>query len=165
MVVAAKKFLRKYFKNPSGRQEQPPEHSSEHALQIATAALLIATMGADGEAGEDERRTVVETIRSRFDLTRDETNDLLALAEQKSWKSSGYYEFTADINKTLRYEDKVKIIEHLWEVAFADARVDKHEDHEIRKIASLLFVEHKDFIGTKLKVKRHALNRKSKAPD
>ncbi len=154
MVVAAKKFLRKYFGTPSGKQEQTSEHSSEHALQIATAALLIATMGADGEVGEDERKTVVETIRSRFDLARDDTNDLMALAEQKSWKSSGYYEFTSQINKTLRYEDKVKIVEHLWEVAFADARVDKHEDHEIRKIASLLFIEHKDFIGTKLKVKR-----------
>ena len=52
------------------------------------------------------------------------------------------------------YPQKVKIIEHLWEIAFADTSLDKHEEHMVRKIADLIYVEHKDFIDAKLRVKK-----------
>jgi len=79
---------------------------------------------------------------------------LLQLAEEEIWKATGYYEFTSLINKGFTYEQKVKVIEHLWEVAFADAELDKYEEHMVRKIADLIHVEHKDFIDAKLRVKK-----------
>ena len=48
----------------------------------------------------------------------------------------------------------MKVIEHLWEIAFADSRLDKYEEHMVRKIAGLIYVEHKDFINAKLRVKK-----------
>ena len=150
MVITIKKFFGKYIKpSPDSSKE-----ISEHSLQVATSALLIEMMKADANVSEDERKTVVKIIQSKFNLTEDEINTLLQLAEEEIWKSTGYYEFTSLINKGFTYEQKVKVIEHLWEVAFTDKHLDKHEEYMVRKIADLIYVEHKDFIEAKLRVKK-----------
>ena len=161
MVVAIQSFFRKYLRPSPDR----PEEVSDHSLQIATAALLTATMRADGDVGEDEHRAVTKTLQSRFDLSEAETKALLTLAQKELWNATGYYEFTSLINKSFTYEQKVKIVEHLWEVAFADAHLDKHEEHAIRKIANLIYVEHKDFIDAKLRVKKHLHGHTKKVND
>ncbi len=149
MVSAIKQFFEKYI-NPS---PDIPDRVSEHSLQLATAALLIEMMRADAKISEDERRTVTKSIRSKFKLTEEETNALLQLAEEEIWNSTGYYEFTSLINKGFTYRQKLKVVEHMWEVAFADADLDKYEEHMVRKIANLIYVSHKDFIETKLRVR------------
>lgn len=152
MVVALKKFFRKY----TGDLRQEKVAASGHSLQLAIAALLIATMKSDWEANEAERRAVVRAIQARFGLAEDETGALLELAEAKVWDATDYYEFTSLINEGLSYKEKVTVLQQLWEVAFADGRIDKHEDHAIRKIAGLIFVEHRDFIDAKLRVRKAA---------
>jgi len=37
----------------------------------------------------------------------------------------------------------------MWEVAYADGRIDRYEEHLIRKISELLHLSHKDFITGK----------------
>jgi uncharacterized tellurite resistance protein B-like protein len=111
-------------------------------------------MRADTHISEDERRTVTDAIRSKFKLTKEETEDVLQLAEDKIWESTGYFEFTSLMNKGFSYKQKVRVIEHLWEVAFADTILDKHEEYMVRKIADLIYVSHKDFIDAKLRVKK-----------
>jgi uncharacterized tellurite resistance protein B-like protein len=76
------------------------------------------------------------------------------MAEDEVWKSTGFYEFTSLINKGLTYEEKVKVIEYLWEVALVDTHLDKYEEHTVRKIADLIYVAHEDFIEAKLRVKK-----------
>lgn len=151
MVIAFKNFFKKYIKPSPDKSEEV----SEHALQLATAALLIEMMRADAEVSDDERRAVTKTVQSKFNLTKEESKTLLQLAKEKIRKATGYYEFTSLINKGLTYDQKVKVIEHLWEVAFSDAVLDKYEEHMVRKIADLIYVEHKDFIEAELRVKRN----------
>jgi uncharacterized tellurite resistance protein B-like protein len=150
MVTAVKKFFKKHIK-PS---QTVSDEVSEHSLQLATAALLIEMMRADAEITEDERRMVMKTIMTRFHLTEEESVALLQFAEEKIRKATGYYEFTTLINKGFTYEQKVKVIENLWGIAFTDKSLDKHEEYMVRKIADLIYVEHKDFINSKLRVKK-----------
>ena len=63
------------------------------------------------------------------------------------------YEFTKLINDSYDYEQKVELIENMWRIAFSDKRLDKYEDHLIRKVSELIYVSHSDFIKTKLKVR------------
>jgi uncharacterized tellurite resistance protein B-like protein len=111
-------------------------------------------MRADAKITLDERSMVTKTIMSRFHLTEEESLALIQFAEEKIRKATGYYEFTSFINKGFTYEQKVKVIENLWEIAFTDESLDKHEEHMVRKIADLIYVEHKDFIDAKLRVKK-----------
>ena len=150
MVIGIRNFFKKHIKPSPGSSDEV----SEHSLQLATGSLLIEMMRADAKITEDERRMVMKTIMSSFNLTEEESGELFQFAEEKVRKATGYYEFTALINKGFTYKQKVKVIENLWEIAFTDKSLDKHEEYMVRKIADLIYVEHKDFIDAKLRVKK-----------
>jgi uncharacterized tellurite resistance protein B-like protein len=154
MVSVIKQFFEKYVTPPAENNNS----LSEHALQLATAALFIEMMRADTKTGDDEQQAITRSLQKKFSLSNDETHALIRLAEEKVHASTGYYEFTSLINKGFTYEQKVKVVEYLWEVAFADAELDKHEEHMVRKIADLIYVKHKDFINTKLRVRDKRLS-------
>ncbi|MCJ7481687.1 MAG: TerB family tellurite resistance protein [Thermodesulfovibrionales bacterium] len=153
MIFSLKKIYDQFIQPSSIKKDEV----SEHAIQVATAALLIEMMKADGTVNEDERKAVMQTIQSKFNLTDDETKSLKELAKEKIRKATDYYDFTSLIHKRLSYQQKVEIIEHLWEIAFTDKHLDKHEEYVVRKIADLIYVEHKDFIEAKLKIKKKLL--------
>ncbi len=150
MVGSIKQFFEKKIKPP----HRSSEKLSEHSLQLATAVLLIEIMRADKKISNDERGIITKSIYSKFNLTEEETDTLLQLAEEEISKSTDYYEFTSLINKGFTYEQKLNVVEHMWEVAFADAGLDKYEEYIIRKIANLLHLSHKDFIEAKLRIKK-----------
>jgi len=153
MIFSLKKIYDQFIQPSSIKKDEV----SEHAIQVATAALLIEMMKADGTVNEDERKAVMQTIQSKFNLTDDETISLKELAKEKIRKATDYYDFTSLIHKRLSYQQKVEIIEHLWEIAFTDKHLDKHKEYVVRKIADLIYVEHKDFIEAKLKIKKKLL--------
>lgn len=146
-------LIKEFFKKNITPSSAASTEVSEHSLYIATAALLIEMMRADSEISEEEKQTVMNSMRSKFGLTSDEVHDILKLAEDKIWESTGYFEFTSLMNKGFSYGQKLKVIEHLWEVAYTDGILDKYEEYMVRKIADLLYVSHKDFIEAKLRVK------------
>ena len=153
MVISMKKFFEKYIQPASGHSNDV----SDRSVQVATATLLLEMMKADGKVNEDERKAVMHTIQTKFNLTDEETKSLKELAEERAKKATDYYEFTSLMNKSLSYEQKVEIIENLWEIAFTDKHLDKYEEYMVRKIADLIYVEHKDFIEAKLRVKKRLL--------
>jgi uncharacterized tellurite resistance protein B-like protein len=126
---------------------------SEHSLQLATAALMIEMMRADTEISDEEQRVITGTIKAKFVLSAEETETIIKLAEDEISKATGYFEFTSLINKGYSYDQKIKVVEHLWEVAFSDSVLDKYEEHMVRKIADLIHVSHKDYIEAKLRVR------------
>jgi uncharacterized tellurite resistance protein B-like protein len=79
----------------------------------------------------------------------------LSLAEEEVDHVVSLHDFTRSINDSLSREDRVKIVELLWRVAFADAVLDKYEEYFIRKIADLLYVSHKDYIQSKHRAARN----------
>lgn len=149
MIDTVKRFFEKFIKQPVDADER----ASGHALRLATAVLLVEIMKADFEVRDEERDMVRKAIRTKFDLTPEESGEMLRLAEEEARKASSYHEFTALINREFTLDRKIKIVEHLWEVAFADPELEKHEEHLIRKISGLLYVPHKDFISAKIRAR------------
>jgi uncharacterized tellurite resistance protein B-like protein len=122
---------------------------SEHALQLATAALLVEMTRANNQVTEEERRAVDEALMEVFELDDGETRELVRLAELELADSASLFQFTRLIDKEFPMERKITIIEMLWRVAYSDACKDKHEEHLVRKIAELLHVPHAAFIRTR----------------
>ena len=134
--------------------EERVEISPEHALQLATAALLIEISRADFEVAEEERVAIEEALRESFGLSDNETREIVALAEQEVDESISLYEFTRLVDESFTPEQKKHIIGLLWQVAFSDDRLEEREEYLIRKIAKLLHVTHTDFIDEKLEAKK-----------
>ena len=105
-------------------------------------------MRLDG-AADAERASVLAAIRAKFELSDEEAATLVTLAEDEARESVGYYQFTSLINARFSAQQKARIVELMWQVAYADATLSAHEQHVIRKVADLLYVPHGDYIAAK----------------
>ena len=124
----------------------------DHRLKLATAALMIEIMKQDGETKDEEVESVKKSLQTKFELTKTEIDDLFNLAREEAKQSVDLYQFTSLIREHFSQEKKIKTIEYLWTVAYADNHLDAHEEHLIRRIADLLYVTHQDFMKAKHKV-------------
>lgn len=127
-----------------------------HSLQLATAVLLVEVMRADSQRGAQERAQVFSALRGKFQLADDELARLVELAEETAKTAYDYQRFTGILNDHFDHAQKIRVVEHLWEVAYADLQIDANENHTISKIAGLLHVTHGEYIAAKLHAKAAA---------
>ncbi len=122
-------------------------------LRLAAAALLVEVMRADPEVKEEERTVARAALQGTFGLSLVETEELLRLAEAEADAATSLFEFTSLVDKGLSREEKKRVVELLWLVAFADSEKHPLEEHLIRRIAGLLHVPHPDFIDAKVRAR------------
>jgi len=130
----------------------------EHRIQLASAALLIEMSHADGEVTDAEENRIRQLLDARFQLSADEITSLLDLAHDKKHEATDYHEFTSLLNTHCTQQQKVRLVQDLWSVAFSDDDLDKFEEHLLRRLADLLHVPHQDFIRTKHKASARSEN-------
>jgi uncharacterized tellurite resistance protein B-like protein len=118
---------------------------------IAIASLLCEVAGADHQINESERVAKLQLIQRLLDLDEQQAKTLLEQAEPKVEQSVSLYDFTSQL-RDLSQPVRIDLIKAMWEVAHADGEIDPIEDSVIRKTAELLYVDHSDFIKTKLNV-------------
>ena len=128
----------------------------DRALQFAMAALLLELARADFDSQDQERDLIMTLLRDSFGLEETELLELLALAGAASDEANDVFQFTQLVNQHFSHDEKIKLIEQLWRVAFADGRLDKYEEQFIRKLSGLLHVAHSDFIKAKLRARTPA---------
>lgn len=144
------KAIRDFVEKQIMAQEQTGDRAaSEHALRLATAALLVEMSRQDETVHEKEREAVARALRERFDLRPDEVDELYALAEAEVAEAIDYYQFTSLIKDHFSPEQKERVVELLWQVAAADGHIDSFEEHMVRRIADLLYLSHSSFIRAK----------------
>lgn len=129
-----------------------PEDALEDKLKIATAALFLEMMTMDDKVAIEEQDLIQTLIQQNFSLTFEQSSSLLALAEQQRKEATDYFQFTSLINREFSQEQKVRLVESLWKIAFIDGVLDMHEEYLVRKIADLLHVSHTAFIMAKNRV-------------
>jgi uncharacterized tellurite resistance protein B-like protein len=146
MLAAIRRF---FDANLAAAADDAP---NPHQLRVAAAALLVEVMRLDG-ADEGERAAVLDAVKAKFGLSDAEADALVELAEAEARNAVGYYQFTSLINRQFSAAQKLRIIELMWQVAYADSTLSAHEQHVLRKIADLLYVPHGDFIAAKLRAR------------
>lgn len=142
--------LRKFFdQRLAGAEAGHDESDVEHALQLATAALLVEMQRADLEVDAVEHESIRELLSGHFELDAEETRSLMQLAEGEADRSVSLHDFTQLLHAHLTPAQKATVVEMLWRVAFVDGRLDPHEEHLVRKIADLLHLPQSAFIKAK----------------
>lgn len=129
----------------------------EQQLNLAAAALLIEMMMQDQSIDAVEIEVIKETLKSRFNLSGQEVDELFLLAQAQSKQATDYYQFTKLIAQHYTQAQKIKLIESLWLVAFADQSIDKYEENMVRRISDLIHVSHKDFIQAKFRAQKNSV--------
>lgn len=143
------KTIREYFESRISLLSESSSSDSEISLELAAAVLMVEISLADSSLHEEEQQVIVNALQHNFHISKEEADTIIDLARKEVDHAVSLHDFTSLLNSTLSYEDRVRIVELLWQVAFADAVLDKYEEYYIRKISDLLYVAHKDFIKTK----------------
>ena len=119
---------------------------------ILVAALLIHAAKIDENYTEIEKKIITKAIINLNEITPDEAEEILKLAEKKEEKSNQIVEFTREI-KQYPMEFRLKIIEIIWKIVYSDGTSDNYESNLIRRICGLLYISDKDNGNIKIKVK------------
>ena len=142
-------FFKKIFKNKESEDPIIDDKTSTKAC----VALLLETSMADEILDKSELMALKNTLQKDFQINEDEIDELIDLAKENVEDSTSLYEFTRDINDNFDSAERVKLIESMWKIAYADGNIDKYEEHIIRKVSNLIYVAHSDFIKAKLSAK------------
>ncbi len=144
----------KSIQNIFQHKKQEVSDSSEiYQRELAYASLLVEVIKSDDKFDDRERAKLFDVLSKKLKIHDDELQNFADLAEKKSDDSTSLFEFTREINDKYEYDEKVKLIEDLWRIAYSDGQLDKYEDYVIRKVADLIYVTHSDFIKSKLIIK------------
>ena len=142
------KSIKAYFESLLENDKQN-EHPHANTIELATAVLMIEISLADDHIDDNERETIKKLLTRSFSLDEAEIDELINAAEQEVDHAVSLYEFTRLLNDSLDIDEKTRVVQNLWRVAFADSVLDKYEEYYIRKVADLLYVPHSNYIKAK----------------
>jgi uncharacterized tellurite resistance protein B-like protein len=134
----------------------PTAHSDQAfddtGYRLAATALLIHVISLDGEPTDVERRKLHSLIESRFGLDRGTADQLIASATLVEGEAVDLYHFTSVIMRSVDEAGRLRIVEMMWELAYADGPVTEFEDNVVWRAADLLAVSSRDRIELKHQV-------------
>jgi uncharacterized tellurite resistance protein B-like protein len=107
----------------------------------------------DDEFTTDERDHIIEILQKRFHLSSDEAHELIEIAEEELKGSIDIFRFTNVIKQNYPPEDRIRVLEEIWRIVYADGELSGHEDSLVHKLSFLLGLTHKQLIDAKLKAK------------
>ena len=136
-----KKFLKK------------KENESPNNKNVLIIALLIHAAKIDENYTENEKKIIKKVIMDLNEISSNQADELLKLAEKKEGESNQIIEFTKEIKK-YSMEFKLKILEIIWKIVYSDGTSDDYESNLIRRICGLLYISDKDNGIIKAKVKK-----------
>lgn len=131
-----------------GRDAEPGT-PSEHLIALAAATLLIEVAWADHDIAQGEIQVIRKALTSQFDLSATELDEIIADSKAKHDESVGLHAFTRTLVDAWDEQQRFDLLVHLWKLAYSDSKIDRFEEHTIRKIAELLYVSHSRFIEAK----------------
>ncbi|WP_185961434.1 TerB family tellurite resistance protein [Telmatospirillum sp. J64-1] len=114
------------------------------SVQLAAAAVLVEAAMMDGRIKDAEKAHIHSLMRERFKLTDEEADELVASAIEAMQESSQLLPFTRTIKDNFDYEQRIEIIEMLWEVAYADGQLHDYESNLARRVSGLIYVTDQD---------------------
>ncbi|HEB83482.1 MAG TPA: TerB family tellurite resistance protein [Bacteroidetes bacterium] len=132
---------------------QVPEASSDTGardLSLAICVLLLEAAQADDVFTPEERDYVIRTLKERYELNDEEAETLMEHASSERENSVDLWQFTNRLNERMNRDEKQEVLSEVWEVIYADGKLDAHEDYLAHRLAALLNLSHGDFIAAKL---------------
>jgi len=139
-----------------GLQPAGDAESDDQLLRLATAVMLVEVMRADATIHPDERLAVRNALCAQFAMTADDAQRLAELAETTAQHATDLYAFTSRINDRFDMAQKIRMVELMWGVAYADGHLSALERHVMWRIADLLYVPQAAYQHARLRAQRAA---------
>jgi len=125
---------------------------TERGLQIAAAVLMVCVVRADLECRQDEHRALVRGLARALGLAV-----VVRAAEESLDRGVLFPAVLARLSERCSVDQKRRLVEWLWRIAFADAELAGHEEYLVRKIAGQLGLGTADLVETKVRAREDFL--------
>src|SRR5690606_9113251 len=133
--------------------------------RLAAAALLIHVISIDGQPSEVETHKLKSLLSLRFELDAETADKLVAEAARAESDAIDLFHFTRVIMRSVNEEGRIRIIEMMWELVYADDHVTEFEENVVWRAADLLGVSRDDRIGLRQRVAGRRLTPDPVSPD
>lgn len=131
--------------------DEKPQSIEDH--QLAAAALLVHATLIDGKLAGAEQAKLKELLQSHYKLSSEETDELITHASTQEKSAVDLYGFTRRLTRELDPDERLKIVEMLWEIAYSDGVLHEFEDHLISRVSELMHVDPRERIRLRQMVK------------
>ena len=153
--------IRTLFQRPESALQSLPR---DERIHLAAACLLMEAARMDDAVTPSEQAHIHVLMQEKFNLTEEETADLIASAQQVTEGPAQWHAFTSRIKDAFDDEERVGLIEMLWEVVYADGELHHLESSLLRRVGGLLYVSDRDRGDARQRVLAR-LNRDDPGPD
>jgi uncharacterized tellurite resistance protein B-like protein len=143
--------LRNFITELTGGEKHPGRFEGND-YRLAAAALLIHAASIDGKETGAEHDKLRAVLKARFTLDDAATDELINMGTAAEHEAVDLYHFTSLINRTLDEKGRLAIVEMMWEVVFADGKINEFEDNLMWRTADLLGVSSRDRIALRRRV-------------
>ena len=132
---------------------QDIQKNSEFEIELIGAVLAYEIARSDGDISDSELSLLIEETKKIALEVNKTDEEILSIIETYSKNSVSFHEFIADINNDFSKEEKLSLISFLWDVAYADSKLDVDEERLIRRIADLIRIKDIDVLKLKDRAK------------
>jgi uncharacterized tellurite resistance protein B-like protein len=134
------------------RAFQAPLPQRQPDVKLSVAVLLVEAARQDDQFEPRERAVIEALLTQKFDMTVEECAALLAAAVARSEQMVQIQGHTSELLDAMTQEERIGVIEMLWDVAYADGVLDPEEDLLIRKVAGLIAVTDRERVVARNRV-------------
>ena len=144
--------LREFIADVVSPHTHGQQSFDDTGYRLAATALLVHVISLDGEPSEVEKRKLHSLIESRFGLDPGTADQLIATATLVEGEAVDLYHFTSVIMRSVDEAGRLRIVEMMWELVYADGEVSEFEDNVVWRAADLLGVSSRDRIDLKHRI-------------
>jgi uncharacterized tellurite resistance protein B-like protein len=124
-------------------------------LVCLLGTLMAAVAHVDDHFDPKEKKVLKRCLTDQFSLEEKEVMLFFEVVEEQARQGFDFYEVTSELNRIVSYNDRIHLMECLFEICIADGKMSHEEAEEVRRITKALRIPHKKFIEHKV----HALNK------
>jgi uncharacterized tellurite resistance protein B-like protein len=143
--------IRQFFQSRLAPQE---EAHGPDPVSIAACALLLEIAHADEVFTEEERARIRRAVREDLGVPPQDVDEVVRLAEEERRESVDLYQFTKLVAERFSREQRLRLIEVIWGVVYADGVLTAVENQLARRIAELLGFQHPEVQAVRERIKK-----------
>jgi uncharacterized tellurite resistance protein B-like protein len=144
--------LKRIFSKSKVETLKTEKQVSEHDVLVATCALFVEMARIDEKFTPAEVDTILSILKEKYGLSQEHADALFAEADRELEESLDLWQFASLINENYSVDEKIEIIETLWQMVFVDGKMDRYEHYLMNKLKNLLRLSQDQLINAKLKV-------------
>jgi uncharacterized tellurite resistance protein B-like protein len=149
-------IVKRFFSKTTTHNSSNANQDTTHDLRVATCALFVEMARIDQTFTQAEMETILSILKEKYGLSREHADALIEEADKELDESVDLWQFSRLINENYSTDEKIEIVETLWQIVYVDGKMDQYEHYMMNKLKNLLRLSHGQLIDAKLKVK-HSL--------